>query len=224
MVLVKKSDTNDTGEYRFAVDYRKLNKVTKPIAFPISRLSNMLDAIGEANPMYLSSLDLGKAFWQVPLSESSKHKAAIITQNGIYEFQTMPFGLSGAPASFQSLMMKVLKGVSWKFALCYVDDIIIFSKNFEEHLEHINEILKRIKSAGLKLSPSKCKFAQEKLHYLGHIISKSGIEADPRKVEKILNLVSPKDQKGVKSLLGLTNYYKNSYLDIVKIVLLSLNC
>ena len=217
VVLVKKSDTNETGEYRFAVDYRKLNKITKPIAYPLPRLSDMLDAIGEANPQFFTSLDLGKAFWQVPLSDSSKQKAAIITQNGIFEFQTMPFGLSGAPATFQSLMMKVLKGVAWKYALCYVDDVIIFSRNFEEHLKHIDEILNRIKNAGLKLSPNKCKFAQQKLHYLGHILSRNGIETDERKVEKIQNLVPPKDQKGVKSLLGLTNYYKKFILGYSKI-------
>ena len=217
VVLVRKSDTDNTGEYRFAVDYRKLNKVTKPIAYPLPRLSNMLDAIGEAHPQFFTTLDLGKAFWQVPLSESSKEKAAIITQTGIYEFQTMPFGLAGAPATFQSLMMKVLKGVAWKFALCYVDDVIIYSKTFDEHLNHISEVFDRIRQARLKLSPNKCSFAKSKLRYLGHVISKSGIEADQNKVEKVRNLVPPKDQKGVKSLLGLTNYYKKFILGYSKI-------
>ena len=113
----------------------------------------------------------------------------------------MPFGLSGAPATFQSLMMKVLKGVTWKYALCLVDDVIIFSRTFD--LSHIREILSRLRQAGLKLSPKKCKFASKKLHYLGHILSKNGIEPDPGKIEKVLTSVPPKDQKGVKSLLGL---------------------
>ena len=177
----------------------------------------MLDAIGEANPQFFTSLDLGKAFWQVPFSDSSKQKAAIITQNGIFEFQTMPFGLSGAPATFQSLMMKVLKAVVWKYALCYVDDVIIFSRNFKEHLKLIDKILKPIKNAGLNISPNKCKFAQQKVHYLGHILGRNGIETDERKVKKIKNLVPPKDQKGVKSLIGLTNYYKKYILRYSKI-------
>ena len=109
----------------------------------------------------------------------------------------MPFGLSGAPATFQSLMMKVLKRVTWKYALCYVDDVIIFSRTFDEHLSHIREILSRLRQAGLKLSPKKCKFAQKKLHYLGHILSKNGIEPDPGKIEKVLTSVPPKDEKGV---------------------------
>ena len=205
VVLVKKANSD---EYRFAVDYRKLNKISKPQSYPIPRLSDIFDAIGEANAQYFSSLDLGKAFWQVPLSEESKARAAFITYDGIFEFQTMPFGLSGAPATFQHLMMKVLRGISWKYVLCYVDDVIIFSSTFEDHLNNLEEVFKRLRNAGLKLSPNKCFFAQKKLHYLGHVLSKSGIETDPKKVEKILNLKAPKDPKGVKSLLGLTNYYK----------------
>lgn len=120
----------------------------------------------------------------------------------------MPFALSGAPATFQILMMKILRGISWKYVLCYVDDVLIFSSTFDEHLKHLSEVFKRLKEAGLKLSPNKCYFAQKKLYYLGHVISKDGVETDERKVEKIKNLSPPKDQKGVKSLLGLTNYYK----------------
>ena len=205
VVLVKKANSD---EYRFAVDYRKLNKVSKAQSYPIPRLSDIFDAIGEANAHYFSSLDLGKALWQVPLSEESKARAAFITYDGIFEFQTMPFGLQGAPATFQHLMMKVLRGIAWKYVLCYVDDVIIFSETFDEHLKHLEEVFSRLRSAGLKLSPNKCFFAQKKLHYLGHVISKTGIEPDSQKVEKIVNLKAPKDQKGVKSLLGLTNYYK----------------
>ena len=205
VVLVKKANSN---EYRFAVDYRKLNKISRPQAYPIPRLSDIFDAIGEANAQFFTSLDLGKAFWQVPLSEDSKSKAAFITYDGIFEFQTMPFGLSGAPSTFQHLMMRVLRGIAWKYVLCYVDDVIIFSSTFKEHINHLEEVFSRLREAGLKLSPTKCHFAQRNLHYLGHVLSKNGIQTDDQKVEKIQNLVAPKDQKGVKSLLGLTNYYK----------------
>ena len=205
VVLVRKSGSN---EYRFAVDYRKLNKVTKPQAYPIPRLNDIFDAIGEAKAQYFTSLDMGKAFWQVPLEEKSKKLAAFITYDGIYEFQTMAFGLSGATATFQMLMMKLLRNIAWKYVLCYVDDIIIFSSSFEDHLSHLEEVFKRLRDAGLKLSPKKCFFAKERLHYLGFILSKDGVEADPRKVEKIVNLKAPKNAKGVKSLLGLTGFYK----------------
>ena len=109
IVLVKKANSD---EYCFAVDYRKLNKVSKAQSYPIPRLSDIFDAIGEANAHYFSSLDLGKAFWQVPLSEKSKARAAFITYDEIFEFQTMPFGLQGAPTTFQHLMMKVLRRIA----------------------------------------------------------------------------------------------------------------
>ena len=102
-------------------------------------------------------------------------------------------------------MMKVLRGISWKYVLCYVDAVIIFSATFDEHLE---EVFRRLRNAGLKLSPNKCYFAQKKTSLSGHVVSKLGIETDPKKVEKIQNLRAPKDEKGVKSLLGLTNFYK----------------
>ena len=218
VVLVKKANSN---EYRFAVDYRKLNKISIPQAYPIPRLSDIFDAIGETNAQFFTCLDLGKAFWQVPLSEDSKSKAAFITYDGIFEFQTMPFGLSGAPSTFQHLMMRVLRSIAWKYVLCYVDDVIIFSSTFKEHINHLEEVFSRLRKAGLKLSHTKCHFAQRNLHYLGHVLSKNGIQTDDQKVEKIQNLVAPKDQNGVKSLLGLTNYYL--FLDIVSYVHLYLN-
>ena len=214
VVLVKKADSD---EYRFAVDYRKLNKISKPQAYPLPKLTDIFDAIGESNAKFFSSLDLGKAFWQVPLDPESREKSSFICAEGIFSFNKMPFGLNGSPATFQSLLMKVLSGISWKFALCYVDDVIIFSASFDDHLKHLNEVFDRLRKAGLKLSPSKCHFAKHKLTYLGHIISKEGIQADKKKIEKVQNLKSPKDQKGIKSLLGLTNYYKKFIKDYSKI-------
>lgn len=205
VVLVKRAGSN---EYRFAVDYRRLNKISKPQAFPLPTLSSIFDAIGESNAQYFSSLDLGKAFWQVPLDPDSREKASFICAEGIFSFKKMPFGLSGAPATFQSLLMKVLRGISWKYVITYVDDVIIFSPTFERHCSDIQEVFNRLRKAGLKLSPGKCHFAKKKLNYLGHVISKEGIGPDPKKVEKIENLQAPTDQKGVKSLLGLVNWYK----------------
>jgi hypothetical protein len=121
----------------------------------------------------------------------------------------MPFGLQGATATFQMLMVKVLKCISWKYVLCYVDDVLIYSSTFEEHLEHLSEVFKRIRQAGLKLSPKKCFFAQKKIIYLGYVLSKDGIQTDVKKIENNQNLVAPKDRKGIKSLLRLTYYSQN---------------
>lgn len=113
--------------------------------------------------------------YAIPLDPESREKASFICAEGIFPFRKMPFSLSGAPATFQSLLMKILSGISWKYILCYVDDVIIFLATFEEHLKHLLEVFSRLQQAGLKQSSNKSHFAQKKLHYLGHIISKDGI-------------------------------------------------
>jgi hypothetical protein len=200
VVLVKKAGYN---EYRFAVDYRRLNKISKPQHYPMPRLTYIFNAIGSTKANYFTSLDLGKAFWQVPLDEESREKAAFICYDGIFTFKKMSFGLQGAPATFLSLMLKVLSGISWKYVLCYIDDVIIFSTSFLEHLKHLNEVFCRLRSAGLKLSPPKCHFTQKKLYYLGHVISKSGIEADVRKIEKVQNFNYPTKSKRSEKFVGI---------------------
>ena len=152
VVLIKKSN----NEYRFAVDYRKLNKITKPQSFPLPRLSDMFDAIGESNAKFFTSADISKAFWQVPLTERAKEHSAFITYDGVYSWNSMPFGLMNAPATFQALMTQVLRNINWRYVLCYIDDIVIFSPTFELHLQHLSEVFQRLRDAGLKLTPSKC--------------------------------------------------------------------
>ena len=204
VVLIKKSN----GEYRFAVDYRKLNKVTKPQSFPLPRLSDMFDAIGESNAKFFTSADISKAFWQVPLTERAKEKSAFITYDGIYAWNCMPFGLMGAPATFQSLLSNCMRNINWRYVLCYIDDIVIFSQTFELHLQHISEVFQRLREAGLRLSPSKCFFAQRQIRYLGHILSKEGVLPDSSKFDRVRNLPVPRNETDVKSVLGLFNFYK----------------
>ena len=168
VLLVKKP----SGEFRFVVDYRDLNKSTVPMSFPLPQLGNVFDALGDSKAQWLSSLDLRSGFWQIGMEDSSKHKAAFITQSGVYEWKRMPFGLMNAPISFQTLITNVLRDINWKYVLCYIDDILIFSKTFEEHLEHIEEVLSRLRQANLKLHPSKCHFALKELKFLGHIITR----------------------------------------------------
>ncbi|PIK50157.1 Retrovirus-related Pol polyprotein from transposon [Apostichopus japonicus] len=130
VVMVRKKK----GEFRFAVDYRKLNKVTQPMFFPLPRLDDVFDAIGGAQAQVFSVLDLASGFWQIPLDERTQHKSAFVTHHGIFQFKKLPFGLMNAPMSFQLVMAEVLRGINWKYALVYVDDIIIFSSNFTQHL------------------------------------------------------------------------------------------
>lgn len=174
IVLVKKKDNT----WRFVVDYRKLNKITTHISHPIPRLEDIFDAKGESQATIFLILDLNSAYFQIELDPETRHKSAFIT---LYEFLRMPFGLRNIPMSFQMLMSQVLKAFNWKFVLCYIDDILVFSPTFEKHLEHLDEVFRRLREANLTLKPSKCNFAVDRIVNLGHVITKEGIYVDSNK-------------------------------------------
>ena len=202
IVLVKKKD----GTTRFCVDYRKLNNVTKKDAYPLPRIADTLDSMCGAR--YFSTLDLASGYWQVELHSDSREKSAFATCYGLYEFNVMPFGLCNAPATFQRLMENVLKGLQWKTCLVYLDDVIIYSKTPEEHLERLREVFGRLREAGLKLKPTKCQFFQHNVNYLGHVISEDGVETDPDKIKTVTEWPIPISAKQVRSFLGLASYYR----------------
>ena len=178
--------------HRFVVDYRQLNKITKPIAHPLPLLESVFDAIGSAQAQYFTTLDLASGYWQIPMDPASKFKAAFITHDGIYEFNRMPFGLRNAPMSFQMIMSQILRSLNWKRVLCYIDDILILSKTFDDHLCHLRQMFQRLRDAKLTLKPSKCHFAVAKVTYLGHTISKAGIEVDPSNTDAVRTFPVPK--------------------------------
>lgn len=137
VVLVKKKD----GKYRFCVDYRKLNKITKPLSFPLPRLECVFDTIAEAESQIFSTFDLHSGYWQLQMDPETKHKAAFITQNGVYEWKRLGMGLKNSCVSFQMAMSQILRGLHWKNMLVYVDDICVFSKDFDSHLQHLKIFL-----------------------------------------------------------------------------------
>ena len=149
IVLVQKKD----GGVRFCVDYRKLNHVAKFDAYPIPRVEETFKQIGSAE--IVSTLDLARGYWQIPMTAESREKTTFTTPFGLYEFRVMPFGLHNAPATFQRLMNHVLWG-SGAFAGVYIDDIVVFSRSWEEHLGHLRDVFSRLRQAGLTLKPSKC--------------------------------------------------------------------
>ncbi|VDI31060.1 Hypothetical predicted protein [Mytilus galloprovincialis] len=204
VVMCKKK----SGELRFCVDYRAVNKISRPKFFPLPRLEDVFDAIGQADANIFSTLDLLSGYWQCGLDPETAHKAAFVTPSGVYQWKRLPFGLASAPSSFQHLLTQVLRNLNYKIALVYVDDILIFSKSFEEHLNHLQLVFDRLISAGLTLKPSKCLFARPEVIYLGHKISKKGVQADISKVEAVESFPVPKTEKNVRSFLGLTNYYR----------------
>ncbi len=146
IVLVPKTD----GSVRFCVDYRKVNAVSKFDAYPMPRVDELLDRLGTAR--FYSTLDLTKGYWQIPLSPLSKEKSAFTTPFGLHQFVTLPFGLFGAPATFQRLMDKILRPHT-AYAAAYLDDIIIYSQDWQRHMVHLREVLRALRGAGTNGQP-----------------------------------------------------------------------
>lgn len=202
VVLVKKKD----GSMRFCIDYRKLNAVTKRDSYPMTRIDDALASM--KGMVWFTSLDLAQGYWQVPMDHNSKEKTAFIAQDGLYEFNVMPFGLTNAPATFQRMMDLVLAGVKWQSCLVYLDDIIIFSKDFDTHMTHLAEVLQRLERYDLKIKAQKCALCLKVIKYLGHMVSGEGIRPDPDKVVALDAMRRPTTLKQLQSFMGFANYYK----------------
>ena len=211
VILVAKPD----GSQRMCIDLRKVNAVTKKDSYPLPRIDDTLDALG-GKTRYLSTLDLMSGYLQVEMDPESREKTAFITHSGLYEYNVMPFGATNAPALFQRLMNTVFGDVQYKFLLIYLDDLVIYSSTFEEHLHHLEEVFKRLRAAGLTLKPSKCVFARSQVHFLGHVISQEGIRPNPEKVSAIEKYPVPKTVKDVRAFLGICNYYRRFVRDFAK--------
>ena len=202
LVYVRKRD----GTTRPCVDYRKLNEVTKKDAYPLPRIEDCLDCLGGAK--VFSTLDLQSGYWQIDLKEEDRAKTAFSTRSGHYEYVTMPFGLCNAPSTFERAMELIMKGLQWKTLILYLDDIIVLSSTFDEHIERLDEVLSRLGQAGLKLKPSKCHMFKSEVAYLGHVVSAAGIKPDPEKLERIQDWPSPTSVSELRSFLGLCSYYR----------------
>lgn len=203
VVMVQKKDSS----YRFCVDYRRLNRVTKKDAYPIPYIATILDRLRQAK--YLSSLDIKSAYWQVPMSvESREYTAFTIPGRGLYQFKRMPFGLSNSPATWQRLVDRLLGEELEPNAFVYLDDIIVISDNFEKHMEILEKIFSRIVSAGLTLAREKCKFCLPELKYLGYVVNSKGLLVDPDKVKAILDIPSPKNVTEVRRVIGISSWYR----------------
>ena len=211
VVLVRKKDQS----WRLCVDYRRLNAVTRKDAYPLPRIDDSLDAL--SGSIYFSTLDLISGYWQVPLDEEAQQRSAFVTRGGLWRWKVLPFGLTSAPATFERLMERVLKGLQWRTLLLYLDDIIVFSKNFQSHLERLEEVFQRFRAARLKLKPGKCQLFQKEVSYLGHVVSQDGVATDPEKVEAVRNWPSPKCVQEVRSFLGFVGYYRRFCPDFATI-------
>ena len=202
VVLVTKRD----GSLRLCVDYGKVNDLLIKDSYPLPRIDDSLDALSGAK--WFSTLDLPNGYWQVPMDPKDIDKTAFTTPYGLFHFKVMPFGLANAPATFERMMERVLAGLHWEVCLIYLDDVIVFSRTFEEHIVRLHEVFSRIKGANLKLSPTKCRLFCHEVGYLGHIVSKDGVATDPKKIEAISSWPVPRTTKEVRSFVGLCSCYR----------------
>ncbi|XP_058876949.1 uncharacterized protein LOC131731694 [Acipenser ruthenus] len=201
VVMVTKPD----GSIRFCIDFRKLNAVSKFDAYPMPRVDELLERVGNAR--YISTLDLTKGYWQVPLSPDSCEKTAFSTPQGLFEFVVLPFGLHGAPATFQRLMDRVLRPHA-EYAGAYLDDVVVFSHDWPTHLQRLQAVLNSIRQAGLTANPKKCKLAFSETQYLGYTMGQGLVKPQETKVNALRNYPRPTTQRQVRAFLGLAGYYR----------------
>ena len=169
------------------------------------RVEEVLESVGSATTF--SMLDLCKGYWQVPMEEKSREKTAFTTPFGLFEFNVMHFGLHNAPATFQRMMNEALQECQ-DFAKAYIDDVVIYSSTWEEHLDHLDRVFRCLQKAGLTLKRSKCQFGLSYVYNLGYLIGEGGIRPDPKKVEAVLAYKQPVTRSEVSAFLGLTGYYR----------------
>ena len=203
IVLVRKKD----GRLRFCIDLRRLNNRTVKDAYSLPRIESILDSLGGAQ--IFSTLDLKAGYWQVEMAEECKaYTAFICGPLGFYECDTMPFGATNAPATFQRLMHDCLGDLNMNWCIVYLDDIIIFSDTKEEQIKRLEAVFQKLMAAGLKLKPTKCFFFRDEIEYLGHVVSGKGISTNPKKIEAVTKWPTPKTVYDVRSFLGFVGYYR----------------
>ena len=216
IVVPKKSAPDEPPTRRLCVDYRKVNALQPEVKrtdkgtgclslYPLPKIDEMFSKLGGAT--IFSTIDLHSGYYHIGLTRESRAKSAFVMPMGKWQFKHTPFGLSQAPAYFQLLIDKVLMGCS-SFVMGYLDDIIIFSKTEEEHLQHLEEIFVRLRKFGLKMKCEKCSFFKKHIQYLGHLVSERGFEPLPEKLESIHKMPAPRTAKEVKQFLGLIGYYR----------------
>ena len=203
IVIVEKKNSND--KFRMTVNFRLLNAVTIKDAFPLLDVDAILQRVN--GKKYLTTIDLTKCFYQIPLRKGDEHKTAFRTHRGLYHHKVMAFGMSNCPATCQRLLNNILNGVQ-HFAMAHMDDICIFSATFPEHMKHLKNVLQRIKASGLKANRTKCKFAMRRLKLFGHLVEDGYLKPDTEKIRAICEYPIPRTKRHLRSFIGLASFYR----------------
>lgn len=206
IVIPKKGDNGEYTDFRLVVDYRKLNEITEVTNFPIPLIDDILDGLNGCS--YFTTIDIKGAFHQILMEESSRDYTAFTANNFQYRWLRMPFGLSSAPLTWQRAINTILNQFIGRGVYVYLDDVIIHTKTEETHNEILWKIFELFKTHNLQLKISKCVFFAKQFDYLGHVITKDGIKANPKKLEAIKNFPIPKNVKKIQSFLGLCSYFR----------------
>ena len=202
IVIVPKRDNT----IRVCIDYRQLNKTLVKDSYPLPRIDDIFATLGKTK--FFTSIDLKSGYHNIAVAPQDREKTAFCTRTALYHFNVLPFGLCNSPAIFSRMISKVLHGIEGKFAMAYLDDILVFSRTFDEHIEHLKDVFTRLKKANLCLNRKKCHFVKKEVEYLGHLIGPNGIKPNPEKVRVIQTLEPPINVRGVRSFIGMVSYYR----------------
>ena len=194
------------GTWRLTVDYRALNAITVKDRYPLPRIDDLLDQL--KGKVCYSSMDLLSGYFQARIHEADVHKTAFTTHMGHYQRRVLPMGLSNSPSTFQRLMNTVFEPYLGKFVFIYLDDILVASNTPEEHLKHLELIMEKLTEHDLYVKPTKCKFNETEVKFLGHIVSKDGVKPDPAKTQTIRDYPMPKDVSEVRRFMGMCNFFR----------------
>lgn len=194
------------------VDYRTLNERTIKDSYALPRLEEIFDCLNGAQ--YFTTLDMKSGYHQIEIEESHKQRTAFtLGPFGLWEFNKMAFGLTNSPATYQRAMTECLGDLNMKICVVFIDDIIIYSKTYKEHLDNIEQVFERLKSWNLKLAPEKCNFFRKNVSFLGHVVGSDGVKTDPEKIDKVSKWPTPTNPDELRSFLAFAGYYRRFVKD-----------
>jgi len=198
------------GSWRFVVDFRRLNEASKRLGWPLPRIPDVLQRLGSERPMFMGVMDLTKGYYKILVDESSRKYTATSTPSGIFEWNRIPMGLTGAPSYFQSqLATKVLKNILYIIVELYIDDVLVHAKTKQEFLKRLRTVFLRFREFNITLNPKKCKFGVQEVEFLGHTINNDGIAISQKHRQDVKDFPVPKTFKEMKQFLGLANYFRD---------------